>query len=213
MTPKDWVIGTDEVGYGAWAGPLVVAGVLVPGSWEPPTGLTDSKKVRAVVRKRLFKTLIDDPTVRHLVHVTPPEKIDQLGVYTALIQAHQSLHESLRSEAPEAFSIADGSLVLGAGILSEPKADGHVPAVSAASIIAKVTRDQMMHEADGIYPGYGFSSNKGYGGDDDHPHVRALRRLGPCPIHRRSYAPIAKMIAEMSASEPLTAWEIPTLEL
>src|ERR1700760_3622799 len=76
-----WVIGTDEVGYGAWAGPLVVVAVLIPKGWSPPPGLTDSKKVKTeAARERFFDLLIADPNVRHLVHTTPPDKIDENGV-------------------------------------------------------------------------------------------------------------------------------------
>ncbi len=208
-----WVIGTDEVGYGAWAGPLVVAAVLVPKGWIPPAGLTDSKKVKKEeAREQLFDVLLADPSVQHLVHTTPPEKLDQLGVGVALVQAHQSLHASFRMVQPSALCIADGNLALGAGILSEPRADGYVSAVSAASIIAKVTRDRVMREADNLYQGYGFASHKGYGGNEEHAHMKALRKLGPCPIHRRSYQPIAGLIQDNSLDEPLFAWEVPAQE-
>lgn len=205
-----WVIGTDEVGYGAWAGALVVVGVLVPGSWVPPPGVTDSKKVKKEAdRERLSEAIRADPLVRFVVHTTPHDKIDEMGVFVALVRAHQHLHETLRREAPDAFCIADGSLALGNGIHSEPKADGHVAAVSAASLIGKVMRDREMIEADKLYPGYNFASNKGYAGKDN-IHLNALQRLGPCPIHRRSYAPVAQ--AALVMDEPLTAWEVPIQE-
>jgi len=205
-----WVIGTDEVGYGAWAGPLVVVGVLVPGNWAPPPGVTDSKKVKKEAeRERLSDAIRADPLVRFLIHETPHDKLDDQGIYATLIRAHQHLHEALRREVPDAFCIADGALPLGNGIYSEPRADGHVPAVSAASLIGKTLRDRMMIEADKLYPGYNFVSNKGYAGKGN-IHREALQRLGPCPIHRRSFAPVAEVVAPVD--EPCTAWEVPIQE-
>lgn len=207
LASAPFVIGSDEVGLGAWAGPLVVVGVLVPGDWVPPTGLTDSKAMTEAARERLFDELVSQG-VKHIVSAMSAKDLDIQGVGKAILQMHRNVHLYLRGDAQNTVSIADGSLNLGSEILSVPRADAYVSAVSAASVVAKVVRDRMMVNYDGDYPGYNFRENKGYGGDENHAHTIALRKLGPCAIHRRSYKPVADVVREKESSELQCGWEI-----
>ena len=191
-----FVVASDEAGYGAWAGPLVVVSVCVPRDWVGPKGLTDSKKLTEARRETLFELLIADPGVQWVSHFTGPTEIDKLGVYRANIRAHIAVHGS-RTEAG-CLHVADGNLDLGPNIVSQPKADALVPAVSAASIIAKVRRDREMVGYDRTYPGYDFAGSKGYGVPK---HQAGLSLLGPCKIHRMSYAPVAAAVQRLAVIE------------
>lgn len=182
------VVGSDEAGYGAWAGPLCVAAVRVPVGWRPPLGLTDSKKLSEAQRETLWVALQRDEHVKVGVVLVPVVQIDRVGIYGCLREAHESLHQELSWGLEGVRCIADGNLVLQGGIESVPKADSLFPAVSAASIFAKVTRDREMVRLGREYPGYGFEKHKGYGVP---AHEEALRKLGPCSIHRMSYGPLA----------------------
>ena len=186
--PPTYVVGSDEAGYGAWAGPLCVAAVRVPVGWKPPLGLGDSKKLSEAQRETLLAALERDPNVKSRVILLAATTIDKQGVYACLRQAHETLHQELSWGLEGVRCIADGNLQLQGGIESIPKADGTVPAVSAASIFAKVLRDNEMVRLAAQFPGYGFEKHKGYGVP---MHEEALRKLGPCSLHRMSYAPIA----------------------
>lgn len=200
----DWIIGSDEVGYGAWAGPLLVVAVVVPADWKGPPGLTDSKALS--VKKR--EAIAAGPLPPHTAIWVDPKDIDAKGVGKALAEAHQAAVAGARARLTEearARVIIDGSLDFGIeGAEAIPKADAKFPAVSMASVIAKVQRDHMMMVYDAVYPGYGFASNMGYGTPT---HQAGLEKLGPCLIHRRSYAPIARYVRE-TEPEPLFAWEV-----
>ena len=185
--PLAFLSGSDESGYGSWAGPLCVAAVRVPVDWVPPLGLRDSKKLTEAQRETLFVALTNDPQVHHKVVMIPANVIDRQGIYNCLRQAHEALHQEMTWGMENVRCIADGNLSLQGGIESIPKADATVPAVSAAAIFAKVTRDREMVRLDQIYPGYNFRIHKGYGVPG---HVEALQRLGPCFIHRMSYTPL-----------------------
>lgn len=188
-----WIVGSDECGYGSWAGPLVVAGAAVPREWADPT-VTDSKKMSDSARVAAVRKYRD--TVKWKVVVVPSEKVDELGVWKAVIMAHRAVHDLLgRLVEGEALHVVDGlqnaqkSLP---GLITLPKADNLVPAVSLASCFAKVTQCQLMDEAEKKHPGYGFGSHRGYGVP---AHKKALQKLGACPIHRRSYSPIKRLLA------------------
>lgn len=183
-----YVVGSDEAGYGAWAGPLCVAAVLVPAGWVPPLGLGDSKRLSEAQRETVLAALERDPDIKSRVLMIPATVIDRQGVYVCLRQAHETLHQELSWGLEGVRCIADGNLQLQGGIESIPKADASVPAVSAASIFAKVMRDTEMVRLAAQFPGYGFEKHKGYGVP---MHEESLRKLGPCSIHRMSYAPIA----------------------
>lgn len=181
-----FLVGTDEAGYGAWAGPLCVAGVRTPFNWVPPLGLTDSKKLSESQREALFLALSRDTTIVTRVLLIDPQTIDKKGVFSCLRQAHETIHQELGDE--QTRQIADGTLQLSGRIESIPKADALFPAVSAASILAKVTRDREMVRLASQFPGYDFERHKGYGVA---AHETALRKLGPCQMHRMSYGPLS----------------------
>jgi ribonuclease HII len=199
----DFVCGSDEAGYGAWAGPLVVAAVLAPVNWKPPPGLTDSKQLTESQREALFTILKSDQNIKYKIRSIPSKRIDLFGVGNELRFQHEELHQSFDSDIGSLWAtlfIADGNLKLGDGLISPsgapfeirsiPKADTFVPAVSAASIFAKVTRDRAMVKLSKLYPVYGFENHRGYGVP---AHKAALQKFGPCEIHRQSYSPIAML--------------------
>lgn len=196
----DWLIGTDECGYGAWAGDLVVGMVAVPRGWTPTVPIGDSKKLTELARERAYDALLKDHGVYQQVHSVSSAAVDRVGVYKLLIMTHEAAIRQARQAIVDKHgtqtriaSIADGSLPL-KNAVSLPKADAKIPAVSAASIIAKVWRDREMVRLAKEYPGYGFETNRGYGGNEAHAHTIALEKLGPCPIHRRSFAPVARCL-------------------
>jgi len=188
------IIGIDEVGYGCWAGPVFVCGVAAEDDWAPP-GLRDSKKLS---KKRIVEVSESlRRVVPYLVVDGDVEHIDKYGIGAVLRTLQKLVAESLLEEFPGARVVVDGNIAI-PGIPdceAIPKADDTVPAVSAASIIAKDARDAKMRELAKEYPGYGFEKHVGYGTQQ---HAQALDRLGVCPIHRKSYKPIAKRIKSTS---------------
>jgi ribonuclease HII len=205
----DNIVGSDECGYGSWAGPLVVCAVLVSRGWPGAKEVKDSKVLTAARRQDLFLRLKD--TLHYALASASSTRIDELGVWRALHKAHETAIKNVVA-AHEADGcvgstviIVDGNLQIPGGI-ALPKADALVPAVSMASIIAKVARDRMMVALDAKHPGYGFGEHKGYGTP---AHQEALNKLGPCPEHRTSYAPIAKILADREdAGQLKNAWEL-----
>ena len=179
------VAGVDEAGRGPLAGPLVVAAVILPpGSWF--RGLNDSKKVAPLHRERLFEEITQQATALAIVVISPAQ-IDQLNI----LQATRDGMRTVIAEVQPALALIDG-LPLPASPCPQQaivKGDSKSASIAAASIIAKVTRDRIMLEMDDYYPGYGFAQHKGY---PTEKHLQALRELGPSPIHRLSYAPVAR---------------------
>lgn len=181
------VAGADEAGRGASAGPLVAAAVILT---DEIPGLNDSKKLTARARDHLYEQILATALAISVVRVEPSE-CDSLGLQEANLQA---LRRALLKLDPSAgFALVDGYSVSGLGFpaLAIWKGDQVVKCVSAASIVAKVTRDRIMIDYDEQYPGYGFAVHKGY---NTAVHQRALEDLGPCDIHRMSYANVAKAI-------------------
>lgn len=193
MIDKPFTIGCDEVGYGCLAGPLVVVGVRATKEWSL-TGLNDSKKLSAKRRDAmllpLMKLVKSQEIFYHLAERSNQE-IDKIGVALALKSAYVECFRALYT--PDSLIISDGILKFdNMGVdeydkVSEPKADTKYPTVMAASIIAKVYRDDKMHTMHHTYPNYGWDSNVGYGSKD---HLKAIEEHGPCPLHRYSYAPM-----------------------
>ncbi len=183
-------VGIDEVGRGCWAGPLVAAAVVLDG---PIQGLRDSKKLTARERTRLSQ-LISDQAVSYGFGWVWPEQIDAIGLTKAVSRAMETALSAISCNYEEV--IIDGSynfLPLVSQVHTQIKADDSVPAVSAASIVAKVARDAYMVRASAEYPEYGFESNVGYG---TAAHILALKRYGVTPLHRQSYKPIKQMLVQ-----------------
>ena len=191
------ILGIDEVGRGPWAGPLVVGAVILGGA--EIEGLDDSKKLTKKRRETLDRVIREQAAAWALGWVSAGE-LDDIGMSQALRLATRRAVKQIQAQCKEnnlAFDeiIIDGTVnfladtALGQYVTVMAKADGLIPSVSAASIIAKVARDQFMAEQDMVYPDYGFASNAGYGVAK---HRAAIERLGVTPLHRLSFAPLAK---------------------
>ena len=179
------VAGVDEAGRGPLAGPVVAAAVILPPRGVP-RGIDDSKKLAAPLRAELCRRLHDCAIVG--VGIVEPEEIDTLNIYWATMKAMTLAVEALGC-AP-GHVLVDGNRLPKWGFAATPivKGDSISLSIAAASIIAKHTRDTIMLAHADAHPHYGWHSNKGYGAPD---HLRALREHGPCPLHRRSFAPVA----------------------
>ncbi len=177
------VAGVDEAGRGPLAGPIVGAAVILR---EPVPGVDDSKKLLPAERETLYDELMAGA---HWIatEVISHDMIDQLGIQTANYMALANAAAKL--EPPADFLLVDGFKIPGCATPHERivKGDSLSQSIAAASIIAKVTRDRLMLEYDLRYPDYGFCSHKGY---TTQKHLAALNALGPCPIHRKSFAPV-----------------------
>lgn len=184
------ICGIDEAGRGPWAGPVVAAAVILPAKGRP-RGLADSKQLTETAREELAEAIRACAIVG--VGLASVEEIDTLNIYHATHLAMRRAFEALAT--PAIAALVDGNADPGLPCPTELLVDGDViaPSISAASIIAKVCRDRMMMEYCAQYPGYGFAKHKGYGVP---AHQEALAKLGPCAIHRRSFKPIAALLAE-----------------
>lgn len=181
------VAGVDEAGRGPLAGPIVAAAVILGGPIPP--GLNDSKKLIEPQREALFDALhAGDHAIG--VAIVEPTEIDARGIQSANMQAMCEAVQMLKP-LPD-YLLVDGFRLPGAPCPHERmiRGDARSLSIAAASIVAKVTRDRIMTALDETYPGYGFARHKGYGTRD---HLEAIARLGPCPAHRRSFAPIARV--------------------
>ena len=179
------VCGVDEAGRGPWAGPVYAAAVILD-RHHVPEGLDDSKKLSAKVRDRL-EAEIKDRALAWSVASASVEEIAELNILQATGLAMRRAVEGLKPRA--AFALVDGNyrFSLPCPIKTVVGGDGISASIAAASILAKTARDRLMQEMDRLYPGYGFAAHKGYHAPI---HVEALSRLGPCPIHRLSWAPV-----------------------
>ena len=179
------IAGVDEAGRGPLAGPVVASAVILGA--HTIDGLNDSKKLSAKKREALFEQIMAHCTVG--IGVGHVEEIDELNILWATMLAMTRAVEALGVEPDQV--LVDGNRCPGWRWASRAIVGGDAiePAISAASIIAKVTRDRLMLEADRMYPGYDWASNKGYGSAR---HMAALTQLGPSPLHRRSFAPVAQ---------------------
>jgi ribonuclease HII len=182
------IAGVDEAGRGPLAGPVVAAAVILPDDFHLD-GLTDSKKVSAAKREKFYATLTTTPSVLWAVAQATVEEIDRLNILRATHLAMARALEALPQQAHHA--LVDGLPVHGLRVehTALVGGDGLSLTIAAASIIAKVTRDRLMVEIDAQYPQYGFARHKGYG---VRQHLEALRHHGPCPVHRRSFQPVAQ---------------------
>lgn len=183
------VCGVDEAGRGPWAGPVVAAAVILSPGNIPP-GLNDSKKLTEARRDALFEPIMNAAVVG--IGIVSASRIDEINILQATYEAMRQAVTAL-ARAPD-VALIDGNRAPPLGCRTETviEGDGKCLSIAAASIIAKVTRDRIMHELDGRHPGYGFAAHKGYG---TAAHQAALARLGPCAEHRRSFAPIRAILA------------------
>ena len=184
------VAGVDEAGRGPWAGPVVAAAVILD-PCNIPDGLNDSKKLNEARRDHLFDQIQSSSELA--IGIVEAEEIDQINILQATMKAMSVAISGL--PRPPGVALIDGNR---APVLSCPsqtikKGDALSVSIAAASIIAKVTRDRMMKNIDKQFPDYGFARHKGYG---TAIHSTALASLGPCPQHRRSFAPIKALLAD-----------------
>ena len=192
------VCGVDEAGRGPWAGPVAAAAViLVPR--RAPKGLNDSKKLSAAQREAL-EIEIKDRALAWAVAFATVEEIAELNILHATGLAMRRAVEAL--EISPAFALVDGNYAfpLPCTVRTVVGGDGLSASIAAASILAKTARDRRMVEFDRVHPGYGFARHKGYGAP---AHVAALKLLGPCALHRRSWAPIRLMLETQLDTAPL----------
>ena len=185
------IAGVDEAGRGACAGPLVIASVILKdlGATEL-NGLRDSKELSEAERESLFPNIQSQAQAISVVIISP-EEIDQRGVHNANLDGMRRSVQNL--EITPAYVLTDGYAIAGLSMpsLAIWKGDQIAPTISAASVIAKVTRDRIMAELDLEFPGYGLAKHKGY---ITTAHTKALNELGVSKIHRRSYSNIAKLL-------------------
>lgn len=175
------VAGVDEAGRGPLAGPVVAAAVILPERFDLP-GLGDSKQLSPAVRERLFARIRQQAAVG--VGIVTAAEIDELNILQATLKAMSLAVRRLR--LPAGYLLVDGITPVPLPLPQQTikQGDARSASVAAASIMAKVVRDRMMIAYDRRYPGYGFAGHKGYGSA---AHLEAIARLGPSPLHRRTF--------------------------
>lgn len=185
--------GVDEAGRGPLAGPVVAAAVILPLAWigegvpEIFRTLNDSKQLTAFERDQFYQLITETSGIEFAIARAEAEVIDAVNILQA---THRAMNEALRGLNPRPeHALVDGTRVKTLILPQTPlvKGDSRSYSIAAASILAKVTRDRWMAEADQRWPQYGFARHKGYPTPD---HLVALAEHGPCPIHRRSFAPL-----------------------
>ena len=213
LHPQKLVVGVDEAGRGPLCGPVVAAAFAFLGpAAQVVEGVTDSKQIDEPTREKLYEKLVNHKDVVFGVGSIDHKEIDEINIFQAAMKAMTLAVEELKAKA-KARGMSVGSVYIDgpkipAAVEQEAssgayfaeaviKGDAKVYSIAAASIIAKVTRDRYIIEQDKIYPHYGFAQHKGYGVA---AHMAALSKYGPCPIHRRTFAPIKFMVAAESSS-------------
>ncbi|MCS7066675.1 MAG: ribonuclease HII [Fimbriimonadales bacterium] len=183
--------GVDEAGRGPLAGPVVAACVILPPR-HAIQGIRDSKLLTEPMREQLFENIRRE-AVGWAIGIATPREIEQLNILRASLLAMRRAVERLPF-LPEMLLIDGRHPIPGCSVPQRTLVDGDAldERIAAASIVAKVVRDRLMREYDRLYPGYGFAQHKGYATPF---HLRQLERLGPSPIHRRTFEPLASLIA------------------
>ncbi len=183
------VAGVDEAGRGPLAGPVVAAAVILD-ELNPIAGLADSKKLSAARREKLYDEIRAKALCCSIAEASV-EEIDTLNILQATLLAMRRAVEGLRLKPAKV--LVDGNRLPVLDVLAEAivKGDATVPAISAASILAKVHRDRWCAEYDREFPQYGFAAHKGYGTAE---HLAALRQHGACPQHRKTFAPVTEVL-------------------
>lgn len=190
------VAGVDEAGRGPLAGPVVAAAVILD-ELQPIAGLADSKVLSPIRRERLFDEIRAKALCCAIASASVQE-IDTLNILQATLLAMRRAVEALRLRPHRVLVDGNRVPVLKVPVAAIVKGDSKVPAISAASILAKVQRDRWCREIDGRFPQYGFATHKGYPTAD---HLAALQAHGPCAEHRRSYAPVRAALSMMEGRE------------
>jgi len=183
------IAGVDEAGRGPLAGPVVAAAVILD-DLNPIAGLNDSKKLTALRREKLFDEIRAKALCCSIAQASV-EEIDEINILQATMLAMRRAVEGLRLKPSKV--LVDGNRLPVLGVLAEAivRGDATVPAISAASILAKVTRDRWCATLDQQYPQYGFAGHKGYGPAE---HLAALQAPGACPEHRKTFAPVTPVL-------------------
>lgn len=184
-----YIIGLDEAGRGPMAGELVVAGVIFPRGFYDER-IYDSKQLSAKKREKMYDIIIENALAYH-IEIISVEDVDRLNVYTASQKGMEKCVAMLNRD--KLFALTDAMPLHNVEHLAIIKGDTLSLSIAAASILAKVTRDRLMIEHAKTYPGYGFEKHKGY---VTKAHKEALTRLGPCPIHRKSFKPVQMAMQE-----------------
>lgn len=189
----NFIIGIDEAGRGPLAGPVVACACFIPPALVSEfTDVNDSKKLTEKKREQIYSRLLQAGVAYGIGYASAAE-IDQLNILQATFLAmRRAAHKFLK--LPDSVALIDGPYpAAGLTLRQVPIIDGDAKslAIAAASIIAKVTRDQYMNLLDKLYPGYGFAGHKGYG---TAKHMQALRELGPCREHRKTFGPVHKLL-------------------
>ena len=187
------VAGVDEAGRGPLAGPVVAAAVILSAAWANSSfdarlvDLNDSKQLTEAQRDNFFQIITTHPDLRYAIAIVDAATIDRINILQA---THRAMNEALAQLQPQPQHVlVDGRPVKSMTLPQTAlvKGDSRSYSIAAASVLAKVTRDRMMLEFDAKFPGYGFAIHKGYGVPQ---HLAAIKKLGPCPIHRMTFAPL-----------------------
>jgi len=196
-----FVAGCDEAGCGPLAGPVVAAAVMFPSTWAEAgldhclRGLNDSKQLTEAEREKFFVTLTGHSEIRFAISVVDVEMIDRINIRQAAWRGMQQALDQL-DPRPE-HALIDGLRIkwLPYAQTALVEGDARSYSIAAASVLAKVTRDRLMRELDQQYPGYGFGDHKGYATPQ---HYDAIKQLGPCAIHRKTFAPFRPQELELA---------------
>jgi ribonuclease HII len=190
------IAGIDEAGRGPLAGPVVAAAVILPDGFRHAR-IDDSKKLTAELREEIFGALTGRADVLWAVAIVEHDEIDRVNILRAS-------HEAMRRAVQALGTTPDHALIDGLPVRPFPiphtaivQGDGLCKSIAAASILAKVTRDRIMVRLDAEYPSYGFAQHKGYATE---LHIERLKVHGPCPIHRKSFLPVAQQLLDLAAS-------------
>ena len=198
-----FIAGIDEAGRGPLAGPVVAAAVILPDRFRH-SAVDDSKKLTPGQREEIYAALTARADVRWAVSIIGHEEIDRINILRAA-------HEAMRRAVQALAALPQHALIDGLPVRPFPvphtaivNGDGLSKSIAAASILAKVTRDRIMIRLDAEYPGYGFARHKGYATE---LHLERLKLHGPCPIHRKTFLPIAQQLLGVAELSPRTcAW-------
>lgn len=183
------VCGVDEAGRGPWAGPVSAAAVIL-NPRKLPKGIDDSKRLNAAERERLEGEIMDKAVAFAVAFAT----VEEIGELNILHATGLAMHRAVSALSPApVHALVDGNYAfrLPCKVKTVVGGDALSLSIAAASILAKVARDRLMTEMDALHPGYGFASHKGYGAPR---HIQALKTLGPCPIHRLTWAPLRLLL-------------------